>query len=280
MNKQKLIKKLRKQHQRTHHPNYIERIKYFANLFQNFPSIQFLTNHVLEADCLLQRGQLPQILPPLLLPENIQDTIFNQINQTYPIGDPRGDKLWNQYIDALPKLDQDLRNFRDYLEKQYGMWAYISAPFTKDIATFLHQQPALEVMAGNGYISKGLRDNGANIICTDSLDWKKENQTGHHLVTNVEKIDALDAFHKYKKQIKFVIMCWSPDGLLIDWELLQAIRQSNEDIQLIVIGEKHGATNSETFWDNVHFIQNKQVQKINQHHQPFDLIHDQLFIVQ
>lgn len=280
MNKQKLIKKLKKRHQVIQKPNYIERIKHFANLFHDFPSIRFLTNHVLEANRLLQQGKLPQDLPPLLLPDDIQDTIFNQINQTYPIGDSRGDQLWNQYIDALPKLDRDLRNFRDYLEKQYGMWAYISAPFTKDIATFLNQQPALEVMAGNGYISKGLRDNGANVICTDSLAWQKENQTGHHLVTNVEKLDAITAFHKYEQQIKFVIMCWSPDGLPIDWELLQAIRQSDKDIQLIVIGEKHGATNSEKFWDNAQFMQNEQTQQLNQHHQQFDLIHDQLFIVQ
>lgn len=74
---------------------------------------------------------MPQPLPKLLLPDNIQDTIFKKVNEQFPQGDPRGDKLWNKYSEALPKLDKALRNYRDYLEETYGMWSYVNAPLPK-----------------------------------------------------------------------------------------------------------------------------------------------------
>ncbi|TPR54174.1 SAM-dependent methyltransferase [Apilactobacillus kunkeei] len=279
MDKKKLLKKMKKNKKITHKPSYIERMKNYYDLFSDFSDIKYLINNILEADRLLEQKQLPQDLPILLLPDDIQDTIFAYVNEKYPMGDPKGDAVWNQFVDQLPKLDKDIREFRDYLENQYGMWAYISAPFTNDIAKFLNGKKALEVMAGNGYISKGLRENGANAICTDNLDWKKENETGKHLVTDVESLDAIDAFKKYKDEIDYIIMCWSPDGIDIDWRLLSAIREYGKDIPLITIGEKYGATDSQQFWDNAEFIENEDVKKLNRHHKPFDLIEDQLYLI-
>ena len=279
MNRKKLLKKLRHHHKIQHRPSYIEQLKRYAHLFHNYLTIKFLIGNVLESDRLLQKKQLPQDLPTLLLPDDIQDIIFKRVNQKYPRGDYRGDRLWNKYTDALPKLDKLLRSYRDYLEAEYGMWAYISAPFTADLANFIGPHQALEVMAGNGYISKGLRDHGTQVFCTDSLAWTKQNETGKHLVTRVEKLDALSAFRKYQNQISYIIMCWSPDGVPIDWQLLQAVRQSPHQIPLIVVGEKNGATNSKTFWRHAHFIHNPRVKKLNRHHQSFDLIHDHVYLV-
>ncbi|MEJ6400074.1 SAM-dependent methyltransferase [Nicoliella lavandulae] len=280
MNRKKLIKKLKKNNQIKQTPGYIEELKQYTNLFSDFGEIKFLINNVLVSNRLLSEGNLPQDLPNLLLPDDIQDQIFKKVNEQYPANDPKGDQLWNQYSAALPKLDQLLRSYRDYLEKQYGMWAYISAPFVKDIADFVGNDKVLEVMAGNGYISKGLRNNNVDVIATDSLEWVNENETGKHLVTNVEQLSAIDAFHKYEDQIDDIIMCWSPDGVPVDWELLQAIRKSNHHIRLIVIGEPNGATNSKAFWQNAKFIDNDEVKRLNRHHQPFDLIHDQLLIAE
>nr|WP_243676631.1 hypothetical protein [Secundilactobacillus collinoides] len=91
-------------------------------LFNDYPTVKVLINNVIAADRLLKQGLLPQTLPELLLPDNIQDTIFKTVNETYPAGDPRGDKVWNELSGALPDLDQQLRGFRDYLEDEYGMW--------------------------------------------------------------------------------------------------------------------------------------------------------------
>lgn len=277
----KLKKRVKKAQQAVHQAPYISELMHDRDLFDDFPEIKYLINNALESDRLLKNGLLPQPLPTLLLPDDIQDTIFKQVNQQYPKGDPRGDQLWNKYSAALPKLDRALRNFRDYLEDTYGMWSYINAPFAKALADYLNGAPVLEIMAGNGYISKGLRNNNANqqIYTTDSQAWVKENETGKHPVTKIEKLDAVSAIKKYGDQVDYVIMSWAPDKGETDWEVLQLLRQDYPDIKFLVIGEKNGATNSKKFWQEAHLSQDEDLQKVNQQLHSFDLIDEQIYLV-
>lgn len=258
---------------------YISRMQAYGELFSDYPTVKFLINHVLQSDRLIKQNLLPQDLPELLLPDDIQDQIFQKINQQFAPGDTAGDQKWNQLVAALPQLDADLRGFRDYLEEQYGMWAYISAPLVADIADYVGDSAVLEVMAGNGYISKGLKDLHKTVYTTDSLAWTTENQTGKHQVTDVEKLDAIAAIQKYQDQVDYVIMSWSPDGLPIDQEILATLRQSARPLKLIVLGEKNGATNSKQFWEMAHYIEPEATAKLNRHHQPFDLIKDQIYLI-
>ena len=124
----KLKKRIKKAQKVLQQPKYIEELTQYRDLFDPFPEVKFLINNALESDRLLKNGLLPQPLPHLLLPDDIQDQVFTYVNQHYPKGDPRGDALWNKYSAALPKLDKALRNFRDYLEDTYGMWSYVNAP--------------------------------------------------------------------------------------------------------------------------------------------------------
>ncbi len=276
----KLKKRVKKAQQAVHQAPYISELMHDRDLFDDFPEIKYLINNALESDRLLKNGLLPQPLPTLLLPDDIQDTIFKQVNQQYPKGDPRGDQLWNKYSAALPKLDRALRNFRDYLEDTYGMWSYVNAPFAKALADYLNGAPVLEIMAGNGYISKGLRNNNANqqIYTTDSQAWVKENETGKHPVTKIEKLDAVSAIKKYGDQVDYVIMSWAPDKGETDWEVLQLLRQDYPDIKFLVIGEKDGATNSKKFWQEAHLSQDEDLQKVNQQLHSFDLIDEQIYL--
>lgn len=280
-NKQKkqLLKKKRKQNKTSTESDYIQKMLQDRDLFSDYPQVKFLINNVIESDHLIKSGLLPQDLPELLLPDDIQDQIFKKINSQFEKDDPKGDQLWNRLTDALPKLDKRLRCFRDYLEDQYGMWAYISAPFIKSLADYIGSNSVLEVMAGNGYISKGLQDAGVTVYPTDSLEWVTENQTGKHQVTKVEKLDAVSAIKKYQNQVRYVIMSWSPDKSTIDSDVLEAVRASDQKIELIVIGEKNGATDSMKFWDQAHFIKPENAKKLNEHHQPFDLIKDQVYLI-
>ena len=277
----KLKKRVKKAQQAVHQAPYISELMHDRDLFDDFPEIKYLINNALESDRLLKNGLLPQPLPTLLLPDDIQDTIFKQVNQQYPKGDPRGDQLWNKYSAALPKLDRALRNFRDYLEDTYGMWSYVNAPFAKALADYLNGAPVLEIMAGNGYISKGLRNNNANqqIYTTDSQAWVKENETGKHPVTKIEKLDAVSAIKKYGDQVDYVIMSWAPDKGETDWEVLQLLRQDYPDIKFLVIGEKDGATNSKKFWHEAQLIHDEDLQKVNQQLHSFDLIDEQIYLV-
>lgn len=257
---------------------YITTMQGFREQFAEYSAAVFLINQVLEADRLLAAGLLPQPLPPLLLPDDYQDTIYQSLLAKYPLGDATGDQKWAELSTALPKLDYQLRNFRDYLEDTYGMWAYISAPFTNDLSNYLKGAPTLELMAGNGYISKGLRDHDANqtLYVTDSMAWTNENETGKHPVIAVEPLDALAAIAKYGTEVDAIIMSWSPDGQEIDWQVLQAIRRLPNSPQFIVIGEKDGATGSKAFWQHAQLT---EVADLNQHFHDFDLIKDRVYIV-
>ncbi|VDG18946.1 SAM-dependent methyltransferase [Lactiplantibacillus mudanjiangensis] len=263
--------------------SYITQMQHYREVFKDDPQILILINNVLEADRLLAAGLAPQPLPVLQVPDDFQDQLFKRINEQYAMGDPRGDAAWNTLSAALPKVDQLLRDFRDYIEDQYGMWAYISAPFLKDLADNLGNGPVLEVMAGNGYISKGLKrlHPTQTVITTDSKAWTKENgnQTGKQPVTAIETLDAVNAFQKYAADLDYVIMAWSPDKLTIDWDLLQAMRASEVDVPLICIGEKYGATGSKAFWDHAEYQDGPLVEKLNAHYRPFDLIHDQVYVI-
>lgn len=276
-----LKKRVKKAHRVVHQAPYIERLMKYRELFDDFPAIKYLINNALESDRLLKNGLLPQPLPRLLLPDDIQDTIFKAVNAKYPQGDPRGDTLWNKYNDALPKLDKDLRNFRDYLEDTYGMWSYANAPFAKALSEYTASKPVLELMAGNGYISKGLRNNNPTqqIYTTDSQAWVKENETGKHPVTKIERLDALDAVKKYGHDVEFIIMSWAPDKQETDWAVLQLIRQDYPDVHFLIIGEKDGATDSKKFWREAQLSQDDELQKVNQQLHSFDLIDEQIYTV-
>lgn len=276
-----LKKRAKKAHQALQQSPYIKQLLSYRELFDDFPPIKYLINNALESDRLLKNGLLPQPLPKLLLPDDIQDTIFQAVNRQYPQGDPHGDALWNKYNAALPELDRHLRNFRDYLEDTYGMWSYVNALFAKALADYLNGEAVLEIMAGNGYISKGLRNNNPaqKIYTTDSQAWVNENETGKHPVTPIEKLDALAAIKKYGQDVQYVIMSWAPDKQETDWQVLQLLRQDYPNIHFLVIGEKDGATDSTAFWQNAQLSQDADLQRVNQQLHSFDLIDEQIYTV-
>lgn len=279
--KKQLKKRLKKLHQKTAAAPYIQQLTRYADLFADVPAVKFLISNVIESDRLIKNGLLPQQLPTLLLPDDIQDRIYQQLAAKYPAGDPTGDHLWNQYTAALPTVDRLLRNYRDYLEETYGMWSYTNAPFIAALSDYLAGQPVLEIMAGNGYISRGLRQHNPRqtVITTDSKAWVAENQTGRHPVTAVEKLDACAAIKKYGDSVDYVIMSWSPDKVEIDWQVLQLLRHQFPQVKLLVIGEKNGATNSPRFWKEARLSQDG-LAAVNDHLRSFDLIDEQVYLAQ
>ena len=71
-------------------------------------------------------------------------------------------------------------------------------------------------------------------------------------------------------------MAWAPDSGDVDWQVLQFLRQNHFQGNLIVIGERNGATNSAKFWQNARL---QLIDQLNQHHRPFDFINDQVWLV-
>jgi len=177
----------------------------------------------------------------------------------------------------LEKFDHDLGEFRTYLQTRFGYWATITQDFTAEIKKQFPDESFLELMAGNGYLSKGLRDVDVETYCTDDLSWSKYNQTGNLKMTEIESLDALAALDKYGDKVDNVIVAWSPDREDIDFKVLQKIRQLN--VNFLVIGEKYGATDSKEFWDEAKIVDDSRIDAINSVYSRYDLVHDQLYLI-
>lgn len=177
----------------------------------------------------------------------------------------------------LEKFDQNLGDFRSYLQTRFGYWATITQDFVQELSLAFPEQSFLELMAGNGYLSKGLRDLDVETYCTDDLSWSQYNQTGNLKTTAVESLDAISALEKYGSKVDNVLLAWSPDREDIDYKVLQKIREM--DINFLVIGEKYGATNSKEFWDAAQLVDDPRIQRVNQVYSRYDLVHDQLYLV-
>ncbi len=216
----------------------------------------------------LQQHQLPLVkLPPLGITDAqfVEAMLMTDSQQQY-------------YY--LRQCDHLLRDFRSYLEAKFGMWAYISGPFLDEWVQQFGNQRYLEIMAGNGFISAGLRQRHQQVICTDSFAWRQESATGNQPWTPMVAMDALQAVHTYGSQVDAVIMSWSPDGDDIDWQVLQALRQLHPQPLLFCIGERNGATDSHIFWQDSHSLPDRRLLKVNAQYAHFDLMRDRLYLIQ
>lgn len=182
-------------------------------------------------------------------------------------------------IDAdFAAIDHLLRNFRKFLQYRFGQWTLISQQALDIWAKYWPSRRYLELMAGNGALSKALHQRGQAVIATDSFSWQSENVTGRHLVYPVENFTASAAVAKYGQQVDAIILSWSPDCDPLDWALLNQIRQLTPQPDLLVIGEKFGVTNSELFWRTQVPRFSPQVQLINRYLPQHDQIAERLFL--
>lgn len=178
-----------------------------------------------------------------------------------------------QYPQLLP-VDDLLGDFRQTLITTFGIWHLPNQLWLNDLHHFISGRRVLEVMAGNGLISAGLRQLGDNVVATDSFDWENQDIQVPAPWTPVLKLTGLQAI----KTIPFdvLIMSWAPDTDTSDVGILTALRHQNFTGDFIIIGEKNHATNSAQFWQMADL---STPLSLNKHHQPFDFIHDQVFLV-
>lgn len=252
--------------------NYIDGLKEDINALPNgmvFNARIRLMDRICQS---LKNDELPKYHFPQfqLTEQQITDYLESNINV---------DEIEFQTISAhLEKFDHDLREFRSYLQTRFGYWATITQDFVKALTDEFPEQSFLELMAGNGYISKGLRDLNVETYCTDNLSWSKYNQTGNQRITEVESLDAISALEKYGPQVDNVILAWSPDREDIDFQILEKIREM--DVNFLVIGERYGATDSKEFWDAAKLVDDERINVVNKSYSRYDLVHDQLYLVE
>ncbi|OIK79301.1 SAM-dependent methyltransferase [Oenococcus oeni] len=258
---------------------YIPRLKACRDYFAKLYSVSDLIDALLFSDLAISKKRLPNKLPKLELSDSmiikIQDFLSKEIRSGM------SELEIQQKVRPAEELDGLLHDYRDYLIEKYGMFAYISKEWVRDLLKFLNGRPTLEIMAGNGFLMVGIRElkKGYPIKATDNFDWQVMN---HPLspVTKVVKMEASAAIEYYLKDIEVVLLAWSPQHSNCDWLILNYLRVNKffeHGGQLIVIGEKNGATNSKKFWKQAELSAAKN---LNKNWSRFDLIEDQVFIVE
>ncbi|SUP52562.1 Uncharacterised protein [Weissella viridescens] len=147
------------------------------------------------------------------------------------------------------------------------------------MSQYLNGRPTLEIMAGQGYLSAGLQALQPNqkLYVTDNQDWLNQPITAVQPVIDVESLSALEAIERYGTEVEVVLMSWAPDTSEIDWQVLQLLRQKYPSLEFLVIGERDGATDSRTFWQNAKL---KDLTAINATRPQFDLIDEKIYRVQ
>ena len=261
--------------------DYLGELLPYLDRYQNIPTMANLMQQSIDTLEQLNEGYLPAALPTMEIPESVIPELQNYVLAQYPDNADAGNALWLELTEPLEDIDFLLRHLRDALIEYFSMYGFVSSDFVRDLSAYTDGQPVLELMAGHGYISAGLKAiaPAQKIIATDNEDWRTQpDPTSAKPVTDVDNMDAIAALDMYGENVSTVIMSWAPDTTDADWQVLQYIRdnQYRFDFDFIVIGEKDGATDSDVFW---HEAELEEVPALNAHHQSFDLIDERVYLV-
>lgn len=251
--------------------DYIAQLKEIANRLpqsQVFNARINFMQHIIDA---LGSGDLPRhrFIHFELQEDQITRYLANNV-------DPQNNDL-EQILSDLELLNKKMADFRTYLQDKFGYWATITEDLMKTWSELFPNETYLELMAGNGYLSKGFIEQGIKSIATDDLSWSTESPTGKEQLTKVAQFDALSAIEHFKDEVTSVVLAWSPDKNDIDTKILQQIRQT--DLHFFVIGERYGATNSHKFWDSAEFVNDNRIDELNQKYPQYDLVNDKIFLI-
>jgi hypothetical protein len=260
---------------------------YLNELFHHYetckvPAVKTMIHTAISVIEALRRGELPPELPVMEVSEDSMAAVQEYVRDKYPTDQEAGLALFTELAEPLEEIDYLLRHLRDELIGSFSMYGYVSSPFVRDLATYTAGQPVLELMAGHGYLSAGLRaiDSAQTVWATDNEDWRDQpDLAAAEPVTAITVMDAISALDKYGEQVSTVLMSWAPDTTEADVQVLDYIRNNADrfDFDFIVIGEKFGATNSEKFWRMAHLT---EIAALNAHHRSFDLIDERVYLVE
>lgn len=181
---------------------------------------------------------------------------------------------------AIQVMDKMLRNFRQYFAYHYGMWASVNQALFQTWQQLFGPMRYLEVASGNGYISAGLKAQGNSVITTDALTWTQENMTGRTPLVPTQALTANAALWAYGDQVDAVVMAWSPDHDLNDAHTLHLMRRQFPQLLWFVIGERHGATDSQLFWSLAKIKADRRLLKLNRQLPQFDAINERIYLIQ
>lgn len=86
-----------------------------------------------------------------------------------------------------------------------GIYAFYSTSLVRRLSKLIGTDRCLEIGAGDGTLTRFLRDEGTDVVATDNYSWSRYIRFDG---SGVEKLDARQALHRYQPRI--VICAWPP----------------------------------------------------------------------
>ncbi|MGL5676161.1 MAG: hypothetical protein ACRDDX_07095 [Cellulosilyticaceae bacterium] len=171
------------------------------------------------------------------LPEDIP---FDYTDQTFAGWDSKG-------VPIVRPKDYNSYDYREILMPIVG-YTLVTKDFCKALATFIGNKKVLEVMAGTGCLTYGLRQYGVTIHATDDLS---EGLYEKFWIDDLEQLDCIESIKKYGKDIDYILISWAAYKAPI-LTVVQLLKYMNPQAQIIYIGEtKGGCTGHDALWDMV-----------------------------
>jgi len=96
---------------------------------------------------------------------------------------------------------------RDYCTAR-GMWACVYKSWVTKLAQWIDGRSVLEIMGGYGWLSKALRREGVEILCTDDGSWGKRRHFDGQPVTEIMELDAVGAVTEAAQLYDIVLCSW------------------------------------------------------------------------
>lgn len=169
--------------------------------------------------------------------------------------------------------------FRDLFITVQG-FSLVTEAWINPLVDILKGKKVVELFAGLGTITKSLKDRGIDIIATDTNEWTNSSHafTTNRKWCNIEELDAVNAIDKYKDADYFIIS-WCPYESKASYEALVKMREVNPNARLIHIGESYGGcTDSDIFFENVEYIDDKSFSEVISKFKSWDGINDNIMI--
>lgn len=211
-------------------------------------------------------------LPPVLkayfhksLPEDIP---YEYTDQIFAGFDHRG-------VPIISPKDYNSYDYRETLMSIVG-YTLVTKAFCEALAAFIGDKKVLEIMAGTGCLTYGLRSCGVTIHATDDLS---EGLYSKFWIDDLEQLDCIESIKKYGKDIDYLLVSWAADKAPL-LTVVTLLRHMNPKAEIIYIGEpKGGCTGHDALWDRVTPIHDDEFYPAVSNYRSWYGLHDKPYLL-
>ncbi|MGL4737194.1 MAG: hypothetical protein ACRCW2_07010 [Cellulosilyticaceae bacterium] len=197
------------------------------------------------------------------------DIPFEYTDQIFAGFDSRGVPI------IVPK-DYNSYDYRETLMSLVG-YTLVTQSFCQALSRFLGDKKVLEVMAGTGCLTYGLRSSGVTIHATDDLS---EGLYSKFWIEDLEQLDCIESIKKYGKEIDYLLVSWAADTAPL-LTVVRLLKHINPRAKIIYIGEpKGGCTGHDTLWEIVTPIHDNAFYQAVFNYRSWYGLHDKPYLLQ